>query len=244
LALLKCENIVKRFGGLVAVNNVSFEVEKGVIFGVIGPNGAGKTTLINCITGVYAPDSGKIIFKGEDITGLRPHKLCLKGIARTHQIVRPFRNLSVYKNVMISALFGRFSNESRDFIERKVEEILEFTGLIRKKDMLASELTLADQKALELARALASNPEILFLDEVAAGLTPTETDEMLERIKEINDMGITIVIIEHVMRVIMTICKLIMVLHHGKKIAIGTPEEIANNKKVIEAYLGERYLLR
>jgi len=242
MPLLECTDIVKKFGGLTALNKVSFSVERGLIFGVIGPNGAGKTTLLNCITGVYKPDLGTIRFNNEDITGLRPHKICLKGIARTHQIVKPFRTLSVYKNVMIGALFGRYGKKDSKIINEKVEEILEFTGLIDKKDVLASNLTLADQRKLELARALATNPELLLLDEVIAGLNPTETDGMVNIVRQIRDMGITIIMIEHVMRAVMKTCDRIMVLHHGEKIAIGTPKEISNNIKVIEAYLGKRYM--
>jgi branched-chain amino acid transport system ATP-binding protein len=242
MPLLECTDIVKKFGGLTALNKVSFSVERGLIFGVIGPNGAGKTTLLNCITGVYKPDLGTIRFNDEDITGLRPHKICLKGIARTHQIVKPFRTLSVYKNVMIGALFGRYGKKDSKIINKKVEEILEFTGLIDKKDVLASNLTLADQRKLELARALATNPELLLLDEVIAGLNPTEIDGMVNIVRQIRDMGITIIMIEHVMRAVMKTCDRIMVLHHGEKIAIGTPKEISNNIKVIEAYLGKRYM--
>lgn len=242
MPILECEDVLKKFGGLIAVDGVSFEVEKGLVFGVIGPNGAGKTTLLNCITGVYKPDAGTIKFRGENITGLRPHKICLKGVARTHQIVKPFRTLSVYRNVMVGALFGRHTKKDSGFIRKRVEEILEFTGLIGKKDVLASDLTLADQKALELARALATNPELLLLDEVVAGLNPTEIEEMIDRIRQIKNMGITIIMVEHVMRAVMKICDIVMVLHHGKKIAIGTPKEISNDIRVIEAYLGEKYI--
>jgi len=239
--ILQTEGIVKRFGGLVAVNNVSLNVEEGQIFGLIGPNGAGKTTLLNVITGVYKPDAGIVRFKNNKITGLSPEVICREGIARTFQICQPFPKMSALENVLVAAIFG-----NRMAIRNPqawAEEVLEFVEFPMPKDTLAMNLNTAQLKRLDLARALASNPEILLLDEIAAGLTPTELAEAMELIRRIRERGVTIVIIEHVMRVIMGICDRIAVLHYGEKIAEGTCGEIAGDEKVADAYLGEKYLL-
>lgn len=242
--ILEAQGVTKRFGGLVAVNNVTLGVNSGEIFGLIGPNGAGKTTLLNVMSGVYRPEWGTVKFEGQDITGLTPHRICKKGIGRTFQIVRPFPEMSALENVMVAVIFGK-DHSTRDFVERRkrTEEVLDFIDFPLSKDTLAKNLNTVQLKRLELARALASGPKLLFLDEVAAGLTTGELAELMKIIRKIRDSGITIVTVEHVMRVIMQICDRIAVLHYGEKIAEGTPEEIVNNKKVTEAYLGEKYIL-
>ncbi len=234
--ILVLEGVTKRFGGLVAVNNVSFYVNEGEILGLIGPNGAGKTTIFNLITGFYKPDAGRIFFKGEDITGKPPYVVSKMGIGRTFQIVKPLLGLTVMENVIIAALL-----KARDFADasQKSLEMLEFTGLYDKRFLKASSLNLVERKRLELSRALALDPDLLLLDEVVAGLNPREIDEVLDLLKEINQEGKTLLIIEHVMRAIMSISNRIVVLHHGSKLAEGKPEEVANDRRVIEAYLGE-----
>jgi branched-chain amino acid transport system permease protein len=238
--LFEVRSLNKQFGGLVAVKDVRFQIRKGEILGLIGPNGAGKTTIFNLITGFLHPDSGTVEFKGESITGLNPpHQICLKHIGRTFQLVRPFKGLTVVENVMTGA-FARVKNarESR----RRAVEILNFIGLSGHRDSLASSLTIADRKRLELGRALATQPELLLLDEVVAGLNPKETEEIIKVIRAISNRGITIFMIAHVMKAVMTLSHRVMVLHHGEKIAEGTPLEISKDRRVIEAYLGEEYL--
>ncbi len=244
--ILDVEGVVKKFGGLVAVDNVSFSVKEGEIFGIIGPNGAGKTTLFNVITGFYKPDSGKIRFLGEDITGMRPNKLAKLGLTRTWQIVKPFLGMSVLDNVLVSiyATKGVISGLSEEEAVEKAEMILEFAGLLHRKDALAEALPHGERKRLEIARALATEPKLLMLDEPAGGLTPTEMDEVMEVVRKVRESGVTVVIIEHNMRVIMNVCERIMVLNFGRKIAEGSPEEISRNEEVIKAYLGERFHVR
>jgi len=236
--MLEVKSLTKYFGGLAAVRDLSFKVEKGQIFGLIGPNGAGKTTVFNMINGFYPPSSGKVFFKGEPITGLKPNVVCKKGIARTFQVVKPLSRMTVLENVMASA-FCRVNS-----IEEAREEALntlDFCGLTHRKDHLAKSLTIGDRKRLEITRAMATRPDVLLLDETAAGLNPTELDQAIALIRKIRDRGITILIVEHIMKVIMSISDRIHAINYGQTITEGTPQEVANNKAVIEAYLGEAY---
>ncbi len=238
MALLEIKNLVKTFGGLTAVNDVSFSVEQGEIFGLIGPNGSGKTTTFNCINHYFPISSGDILFKGQSITGLKTHQICHLGIGRTFQIVKPLARMSVLENVTASA-FCRV-NTLKDAKQRAFE-ILDFAHLMKEKDKQAKSLPIGGRKRLEIARALATKPELLLLDETAAGLNPGELDEAIDLIKRIRDSGITILIIEHIMKLIMTISDRIHAISFGKTIAQGKPGEVARNKEVIEAYLGGEY---
>jgi len=238
MALLEIKNLVKAFGGLKAVNDVTFHVEEGEIFGLIGPNGSGKTTTFNCINNYFPITSGDIFFKGKSIKGLKTHKVCHLGIGRTFQIVKPLARMTVLENVTASA-FCRV-NTIRE-AQNEALEVLEFTNLTGEKDKLAKSLPIGGRKRLEIARALATKPELLLLDETAAGLNPGELDEAIELIKKIRDNGITVLIIEHIMKVIMTISDRIHAINFGQTIAEGIPEEVANNPAVIEAYLGGEY---
>ncbi len=245
--ILVIDGVTKKFGGLVANNKVSFNMKRGEILGLIGPNGAGKTTLFNVITGVYKPDEGRVVFKGRDISGKPPHVIARMGIAKTHQIVKPFNDMTVIENAMVGALFGKRAGKITMTEARRIaHQSLELVGLVEKEEEFASKLTLHEKKMLELARALSAEPELLLLDEVLAGLNPREIEESLKIIRKAKEeRDLSIIMIEHVMHAVMNIAERIVVLHYGWKIAEGTPEEIANNAKVITAYLGDpRFALR
>ena len=238
--ILKVDGITKTFGGLAALKGVSFEIGEGTILGLIGPNGAGKTTLFNVISGFYRPDKGEVLFAGEPVSHMKAYDICNRGLARTFQVAKPFGNLSVLQNVMVGG-FLRASSTGQ--AREQAIQAMEFVGLAGQQDKAARSLTISDRKRLEVARALATRPKVLLLDEVMAGLNPTELVEMLEIIKRIRQSGVTLIVIEHIMAAIMNVSEQILVLHHGEKIAEGSPQEVARDKRVIEAYLGEEYLL-
>lgn len=236
--LLEVREVSKRFGGLQAVRNVSLSVGEGEIVGLIGPNGAGKSTLFNLIDGVEEPDSGRVMFLGDDITGLPPYRVARRGLSRTHQIVRPLNDLTVLANCTVGACYGH-DNRLLASARSVAREVLQFTGLADRADVLAAHLTAAGKKRLELARALSARPRILLLDETLAGLNPAEVAHMIEIIKAIRGRGVSILMIEHLMQAIMGLSDRVLVLNFGELLAVGRPQEIANNPKVIEAYLGD-----
>jgi branched-chain amino acid transport system ATP-binding protein len=238
MKMLELTKVRKSFGGIKAVQEFSLSVEEGEILGLIGPNGAGKSTLFNCIAGVFPPSSGEIVFRGERIKNQRPWDLCRKGLARTFQIVKPFANRTVLYNVMVGAFA---TTDQRAEAERRALEVLRHLNMEGCKDVRAGNLTIADRKRLEIARALATRPKLLLLDEVMAGLRPTEVDEMVAIIKRLREGGMTIFVIEHIMRAIMALSDRIAVLHFGTKIAEGLPHEVAHDERVVKAYLGEEY---
>ena len=239
MPILEGERVTKYFGGLTAVHSVDFTIDQGEIVGLIGPNGAGKTTLFNLISGALPATAGEIRYKDKKITSLKPNKICKRGIARTFQLIKLFGNMTVYENVLLASLFGIAKHISESDAKTESLELLEFVGLSAARATPAKDLTLANQKRLELARALATKPELLLLDELMAGLNPSEVTQAMDLVTRIRDKEITIFMIEHVMKAIMSVCGRIMVLDHGVKIAEGTPQEITNNKKVVEVYLGE-----
>jgi branched-chain amino acid transport system ATP-binding protein len=236
MALLEVNRITKRFGGLVAVNDLNLKLDKGNILGLIGPNGAGKTTAFNMISGFYKPDEGEVLFDGQRIDGLRPDQTCKLGLARTFQLVKPFPQLSVRDNVMVGA-YNRTNKRSE--ARQKALEIIEFLGMRDLSETTAGSLSVAYRKRLEVAKALATDPKIILLDEAMAGLRPTETDEMIELVRQVSKQGVALLLVEHVMRVIMSLAEQIVVIHHGEKIAEGEPKRIVRDKAVIDAYLGE-----
>lgn len=236
--LLSLQGVTKRFGGLQALTKVTFDLPQGQILGLIGPNGAGKTTLFNTINGVYPPEEGRVIFRDKDVTRAKPYEHARLGMARTHQIVQPLNELSVRENVMVGACFGH-ENQSLGNSTAIADEVLAFVGLAMRADQLASSLNVAQKKRLEMARALAARPYLLLLDEVLAGLNSSEIDGMVQTVLKIREQGITIIMIEHVMKAVMNVSDRIIVLDYGQQIAEGNPETIAGDEKVIEAYLGD-----
>jgi branched-chain amino acid transport system ATP-binding protein len=239
MPILEGQGVTKYFGGLAAISHVDFHADQGEIVGLIGPNGAGKTTLFNLISGAIPFKSGEIRFKSQKINGLKPHQICRRGLARTFQETKVFADTPVFQNVLMGAFFGMPNRISGADAAREATQALEFVELSAMGATPVKDLTLVNQKRVEVARALATKPELLLLDELMAGLNATETSEAMELVRKIRDRGITIFMVEHVMKAIMGICERVMVLHHGEKIAEGTPQEIAANKKVIEVYLGE-----
>ena len=239
--MLSIKEVSKHFGNLTAIKDVSFRINKGQIVGLVGPNGAGKSTLLNIVSGVYPPSSGSIFFDGLDITNLSPDKVCKLGIAKTFQLVHSFPELSAIQNVLVGALFGNSEKISMREAREKAEMYLEFVGYpMNKLNYPVKNLNVVELKRIQLARALATDPELLLLDEVTTGLNPKESNDAISLIQKIRDSGITILMVEHVMRVIMNVSDSIVVLHHGEKIAEGTPAEIAADEKVINSYLGEK----
>ena len=236
--ILSAKKITKKFGGMIAVNSVDLEIYPKEIVGLIGPNGAGKTTFFNSITGFYKCDGGKVIFDGKDITSKTTFQNCKEGMARTFQIVQPFGEMTSLENVMVGA-FNR--TNSYDLAMEKAKKWIEFVGMAEKMDDRLATLNIGDQRKLEMARALATEPKLLLLDEVMAGLTPAEIDGVIDLVKKIRESGTTVLMIEHIMKALMQLSDRVVVLEHGEKIAEGTPEEIANNDRVIESYLGSAY---
>lgn len=237
--LLEVNGLTKYFGGLAAVSNLDFSIEKGEIVGLIGPNGAGKTTVFNLISGVSRPTAGTVKFNGKKIDGRRPDIICKMGIGRTYQIVRPFMGMTVLDNLLVGLLFGSKSKKNLNECKHTAMELLRFVGLEQESDVLAKSLILVKRRRLEVARALSTDPELLLLDEVMAGLNETEVADSMKLIREIRNKGIAVLIIEHVMKAIMDVSDRIVVLSQGMKIAEGKPQEIARNEEVVKAYLGE-----
>jgi branched-chain amino acid transport system ATP-binding protein len=236
--MLEATGVSKAFGGLTAVSQVDIHADEGEILGLIGPNGAGKTTLFNLLSGAIQMDSGTVVFGGKKISGMKPNQICRLGIGRSFQAAKNFAGMPVRQNILMGALFGKTGQTNTQAV-KIVDEVLDFVGLTELREKMVPDIPLASQKRLEVARALATQPKLLLLDEVMAGLNPTEVTEAMALVTKIRDSGITVIMIEHVMKAIMSICNRIVVLHHGAKIAEGTPQEISTSKTVIEVYLGE-----
>ncbi len=245
MSLLAVRDLTKRFGGVNALSEVSFAVDAGDVFGIIGPNGAGKTTLLNCISGIYRPDAGRITWQDTTISCMAPFRIARLGIGRTFQIVRPFASMTVRENTAMGALFGQPEGRLQPAAAQKqADEVLDLVGLGEKRDYPVLRLTVPDRKRLEVARALAMKPKLLLLDEVMAGLNAVEVEQALEMVRKVRDSGVTIVLIEHVMKVIVGICNRALVLNFGKPLLEGPPQDVLRDRRVIEAYLGERYAKR
>jgi branched-chain amino acid transport system ATP-binding protein len=240
--LLRCVGVSKEFGGLQAVRNVDLTVEKGEIAGLVGPNGSGKSTLLNLISGVYKPDRGKVLFLDEEISRLPPYAICARGIAKTAQNVQSFPDMTTVENVLTSVLFARkIEGDGQDPVDR-TKQLLGFVGLKAEKfDAPAKNLNVVELRRVQLARALATRPKLLLLDELLTGLTPKESDEAIALVKQVNKQGVTVLMVEHVMKVIMGLCNRVVVLHHGEKICEGTPEKVCTDKNVVNVYLGKRF---
>ncbi|MEI7449634.1 MAG: ABC transporter ATP-binding protein [Desulfomonile sp.] len=238
MAILECKSVCKNFGALAAVDLVSFSIKEREILGMIGPNGAGKTTLFNCMIGIYKPSKGKVFFNQADITGMKPHRICRLGLVKTSQIMEPFRSLTVFENVLVGALHGGQMSMADALVE--TEKVMEFVGLMEHRDKPSSSISVPARRRLELARALATGARLLLLDENMAGLNPYEIDEALELLRKIRESGKSLIVVEHIMRAVMGISDRIIVLNYGIKIAEGSPQEVVNDRQVVQAYLGEK----
>ncbi|MGA2680833.1 MAG: ABC transporter ATP-binding protein [Candidatus Bathyarchaeia archaeon] len=240
--MLRCTEVSKRFGGLQALKNIDLTVNSNEIAGLVGPNGSGKSTLLNLISGVYKPDAGKIFFLNEDISKLPPYKICARGITKTAQTVQSFPEMTAVENVLTSLLFNEKKTEKKIDVNSKAKALLEFVDLSKEKfDVKAKNLNVVELRRIQLAKALATAPKLLLLDELLTGLTPAECDEATALIKQINKQGVTVLIVEHVMRVVMGLCDRVVVLHHGEKICEGTPEHVCSDEKVVKVYLGKKF---
>ncbi|MGA3111200.1 MAG: ABC transporter ATP-binding protein [Candidatus Bathyarchaeia archaeon] len=240
--MLRCVEVSKRFGGLQALKKVDFTVNSNEIAGLVGPNGSGKSTLLNLISGVYKPDSGQILFLNEDISKLPPYKICAKGITKTAQTVQSFPEMTAVENVLTSVLFNVKKTEKRIDAQGKARELLDFVDLGKDKfDVKAKNLNVVELRRIQLAKALATNPKLLLLDELLTGLTPAECDEATALIRQINKQGVTVLLVEHVMRVVMGLCDRVIVLHHGEKICEGNPQQVCSDEKVVKVYLGKKF---